>query len=218
MGRNLIGAVDFITLANEANFDFDVDAAFSFSIWIEADPPDTVTRIILSKGDDQSSFSLLATDTLSAFRIETDARYQILGSVNNNNWVHYVCTFDGTSNRDGMKIYFNGALETTGTSAAMGTGLNNDALFLGYDGDTGVKFVGGQAFFTFWNVELTANQVAVIFRGSNVMYVRNDAIVANLWLNGNQDPEPDYSGGGNTGALTSAPPKFKNPPVELWEG
>jgi len=62
------------------------------------------------------------------FRIgDGSTNFSITGSttINDGNWHYVVITFDGSSNRNGMKLYVDGVLDVTGTSAAMSGPISN---------------------------------------------------------------------------------------------
>lgn len=119
---------------------------------------------------------------------------------------------------DTSRSFLNG----TGQDASLGGGTPHDTtaedLWYGLQNQTsGNRFTGDLSNVTLWNVKLSDNEVLVLSRGVNPFVMRNSAQAMNQPLWGNQDPEPDYSGTGNTAAVTTGTTKGPNPPVELLE-
>jgi uncharacterized repeat protein (TIGR01451 family) len=121
-------------ISNPANFDYEHSQPFSVEFWLKK-PLDTATnQTLISKkytywngagfqvwtwsGSNNAIFDL--TDSAGGV-------YQIATVVNvqDNSWHHIGVTYDGTSNRSGMKIYVDGSLMSTGPSAAIANSIRN---------------------------------------------------------------------------------------------
>ncbi len=78
-------------------------------------------------------------------------------------------------------------------------------------------FAGDIACCGVWNVTLTDAEMAILAKGVNPFFFRNDALIAFYPIDGNDSPEAEFVSG-NTGVLTGPPTKTAdNPPVELLE-
>lgn len=128
------GAGQSTVISNPANFDFEHNQAFSVEFWLKK-PLDTVTnQILISKkntywtgagfdvwtwaGSNNAIFDLM--DSAGTW-------YEIGSNVNvqDNVWHHIVCTYDGSSNRSGMKMYVDGTLTSAGSPAAIPNTVRN---------------------------------------------------------------------------------------------
>jgi len=161
-----------IALANESNFDRDINQPFSIAFWVKSTVIPSATDIFISKGAAVGSAGYFIAYGLTTgdvqFRIVAGATTHAISSttpMDDGIFHHVVATFSGNSNRSDMKIYIDGILETTGTAQAMsGSSLNNDAFTIGAESDGG-RVVAGDVFMDdvrFYNIELTAPQIAVI--------------------------------------------------------
>lgn len=114
-------------------------------------------------------------------------------------------------------IFVDGADVTDSTTNGTGSiGDNDGVLYIGDRSTATRSFDGEMANFALWTVVLTANELLALSHGVNPFAIRNASCVLNLPFWGNQSPEPDYSGEGNTDAMTDTTKSF-NPPVELLE-
>lgn len=139
------GADDYISIANETNFDFERTDPFSISVWINrasnADEDD-----ILEKVDDLNNFRGYALWMESG---DDDVKLDVTNSAASNqasritdtdaltpgSWHHIVATYDGSSTAGGINIYINGSLATMVSTVdnLSGTILNDDPVLLGVD-------------------------------------------------------------------------------------
>ena len=139
------GTDDYVTIANEGNFDFEINNAFSIAAWVKTS--DTVgDESLIAKRLDGAGFlcfAYLPTGTAKKFLFQLHQsntpnpniyKYKYGGTtINDNNWHLVVATYDGSNTLAGMKLYVDGSLETT-TDAELGTittMLNNTALVIG---------------------------------------------------------------------------------------
>lgn len=164
--------LEYITLANEPNFDFEHTQPFSIACWFKLNDLTTHNGLVI-KG--------IAVDVATGYyvwhRLETDViRFEIITNtpqvnvvdsitiLTANTWYHVVCTFAGKSNSNGMKIYINGVLDTTGPTVTMtGSCLNANSLVLGAESDGGQTLAGMLDDTRIYNRELSAEEVAEIF-------------------------------------------------------
>ena len=101
---------------------------------------------------------------------------------------------------------------TTSTDSGLTTDLVIGALPAG-----GRVFSGFLSSIVWWDVELNDNEKIALANGVNPIAIRPNNIIS-LWpLWGNQSPEPDWSGNGNTGTNTGSVKGNDGPPMELME-
>jgi len=160
----------FVTLANEANFDFDTGDSRSYAFWIKT-ALGGGARILSINGDSASPFT---GDWIKL--VSGKIRVQILGTsldfidvrsaavVSNNEWHHVAVTYDGGS-ASGVKIYIDGALDSSTIIRDLlaSSTLNNFELTLG-GLTTGTNFFTGQMDeYRVYSFELSLDQVTGLF-------------------------------------------------------
>ena len=132
----------YAKLANEGNFDFEHTDPFSMSMWVYV--TNALSNVcLLGKGTtyfSQNGFYFICYNVGGGnqrFRwqiISGGSNYEALGTTNvtGNTLYHFACTYDGSSNKNGLKIYMNGSLDSTGSANAItGTMKNNEQLTVG---------------------------------------------------------------------------------------
>lgn len=83
-------------------------------------------------------------------------------------WSHVVITYDGSETAAGLKMYLNGAEDTTANKFTTGTytGAGNDAAYrMQTSCQPGSRFRGKQRDFAIWNRVLTAGEVLTLYNG-----------------------------------------------------
>jgi hypothetical protein len=126
-----------------------------------------------------------------------------------NTWYHLAFTYNSTS---GLTGYVNGAVD--GTAAASGTLAAATSLVMG-QGTGGTNFPGRVADAAVWNTTLTAGEVLSLSQGARPKDVRPGSIIGYWPLDGLVSPEPDMSGGHNSGTLTGTS-LAPGPPVMMF--
>ena len=165
-GASYFDGSSYDVMPNESDYDFQITNPFSIALW--ADTTGT-TQAMVTKSDGASNgWFLWKTGAGKAeFRIRANAiSYPVISttSINSGDPVFIVATYSGNSNGDGMKIYINGALETTGASSAMSvTMLNNEAVTIGAFTTFGSKFIGSLDEVRIFDSELDANTVSQLY-------------------------------------------------------
>jgi hypothetical protein len=220
---SLNGSSDYVSVANESNFDFDISDSFSFSIWVYNDDTSGNEHLFF-KGVStvDSSFYIRQNSANVRFNFanadNNQFTLQTSGTFSSSAWRHIVCTYDGTSNTSGMKIYVNGSLDATGSDSAItGSILSNNALRLGTSQSSSEWFDGIIDQVSVWDIALSSDNVSSIYNaGRSVADVRVvlSSLTSNLKLYYQFETEnlltattiTDLSGNGNTGTLTGTPP------------
>ena len=137
----------YLNIKNSSDFSFEITDAFSIVCDVYFDATAGVDMII-SKTDNAANPGFMIWKSGSAvlhFYIIADAAVTItsVSTFAATKWYKIECTYDGTSNRDGMKIYIDGILDVTGTASAMtGSMKNTFDVTLGAESDGSNKHLG----------------------------------------------------------------------------
>ena len=121
-------------------------------------------------------------------------------------------TFDGTD----LRVYLNGT--QSGINAYTGdidNGVGDTKIgrlfCCNYDFEDEIGLV------TVWDVVLSPNEIGALWRGTHPFPFRNDNIMLLSPIEGNNSPEPDWSGNGNIGTVTNTTRATSGFPTELLE-
>ncbi len=153
-GLNFDGTNDYVSIANEQNFDFDQTNAFSISSWVyrnAATDEDAIFEKVVQTGGLYTGYALfvvqpagdpqcLAGNCLKFAIVIADGSAIVAtssaGALTTGRWNHVAITYSGSANRTGMKIYLNGVDRTTESYSDVlpgGSMLNNAPLYIGVD-------------------------------------------------------------------------------------
>lgn len=170
-----------VNLANEANFDREINQPFSLSVWIKINN-DATHHMMVTKGDSvdvNQGYYLWDRTSIDKFEFQLRTSTPQTNLVQSTTipivgrWYHVVATYDGNSNRNGMKIYVNGNLENVGTASVItGSILNALTLALGAENDGGLALDGSLDDFQFYNRELTGEEVRQMWNESVAVSTR----------------------------------------------
>ena len=109
-------------------------------------------------------------------------------------WYKLGGRYDGTN----IDAFLNGAIEATTASSDPGTSESPT-----FSSDSSSADGGIVAERACWNVALSDSEFLLLGAGMSALYIRPGNLIAYNPIFGNQSPEPDLSGNGRTGALTS---------------
>jgi len=198
-----------VNLANEGNFDFDIDTPFSLSIWCKRPTPVGAVNTLISKAlstnpNDGWRVWLWNGDDKIRFNIDsTVAQYEIIEATTNFNddlWHLYCCCFDGTSNKNGMRIYVDGVLDTVGTETAMsGTMVNDLICNIGAFSGNDSRWEGEIDEVTIFDYNLTPTLVALLYNNGNGLQVMKPPMT---YIRVNTSEVTDSMPQGNNGTWT----------------
>ena len=167
------------------------NGAFSISYWVNHE---TISgnhhhlMIPYNQAGWTNPYVRLMTRVISNGRLEfrLDGWYNgvdtAIGSITTGSWYHICCTFDGTTNANGIKVYINAGTPTTGTSSVTSITSSTNDLFLGtrYSGGPNENFDGDMDEVAIWSRALEATDVQTIYNATN----NNPGKCANLWSGG----------------------------------
>lgn len=163
---------DYITIANESNFDFERTDKFSINAWVNVSSFAAQRRIFVKWNGDIGYYFLVSGSgglrmTLSGTGTNGVNEIDVVSSGTTlvlNRWYHVAMTYNGSSVFTGVKMYIDGVLQTTndnsGGATLTTTILNNNTPLIGINNDlSGEPFVGLIDEVAVYNVELTQAQV-----------------------------------------------------------
>ena len=137
------GVDDYVSIANESNFDFDWDDAFTIEAWVKTSSDEILN--IVSKMDNESpntGYQLIkhrnvqydpsGDNKLYFFLIDTYNSDMIVvyGStdITDGSYHHVVVTYDGTGTDSGVQIYVDGSPETMYTRGSWNSLSGADSI------------------------------------------------------------------------------------------
>ncbi len=109
-GRNFDGG-DYITIANEENFDYEKIDSFSIQVWIKTTENSTLKQIVAKQANSGSYEGYYIGLYNGTIEIDINSgpvnflRKTSNDTFNDGNWHHLVMTYDGTNTLSGLKLY-----------------------------------------------------------------------------------------------------------------
>ena len=210
------GVNEYIDCTNNAVFNFDRANAFSFETWIKFDDL-TGARYIISKVELGTPFVARGYNFITNgnilgftfFHTNNDLiSVRTTQTITTGVWYHIICTYDGSSDANGVNFYINNVLSSKNILANnlnFGPTTTNVPLQIG--GQLNFFTAGQIAKARVWNVELTASDVNTQYNGGTIQTspVESGNLVVDTDINnavfGTQFNIPDLTG--ITGGYTS---------------
>lgn len=186
-GYDFDGVNDFVTLANEANFDLENNLPHSLSLWMNITDKSAnhhpFQKWLSVTGGRWKGYGVTIIDVAATTRwfpewfvgadVEPGVSHRIYLDVTNTftyaAWHHLVCTYDGTQLVSGIKAYVDGVNEA-GTGLDVGdlagnTSLHDNAVLMGRQPGGGQPYKGLIDEVGFWKRVLTAAEVTSLYNG-----------------------------------------------------
>jgi len=221
--RSFDGVDDYIDFGDSDLFSFGdglSDSPFSVSAWIK--PKRTNTFRVLGKysniaGVREWIFTSDANSLLILFIFDESTNGGLhkkcaADPITNysDQWVHVSCTYDGSSNSNGVKLYINGVeSQDTDNSAGTYVAMENTTEPLIMGSLQGVDYSEGNISDTrLYNTDLTATQISDLYNGTDVQ-----TNLVGHWLTDNDDVED--KAGTNDGTNFGSTYSIDNPPLPL---
>jgi len=210
MARLFDGVNDLITVSDNALIEPDIPA--TFILWIRTTQGGN-TIIWEKNGNNGYSIQM---NTGGTFDNYGGSGRGINDNANFNDDIWTMITLRWETVLADSTRFLDDTDDTIGTPDPLSPSYGTENMFIGSRAGT-FAFGGDLAWCCLIdNVSITDNQITAMFRGANPFGMGIDwDFIMPLW--GNQDPEPDWSGNGNTGAVTTGTSKVFGPPVELIE-
>ena len=154
-------------------FQFDIANQMALSLWIK---PDNVSaqRCLFSKSTNDANaygWGLYHTDTgailLQVRTASTLRNHTSTATLTAGAWNHLLLTYDGSSNMDGVRLYFDSVVDTVPTSASLsGTVLYNQDVYFGRR-DSSFYYSGYMDEISGWNKSLTQAEVNSVYNSGS---------------------------------------------------
>lgn len=169
------GVNDHAIAADNAAYKFDYNQTFSMEIWFKTSLSGAIQGIFakqLTTAAATGYFMSLETNGRVTFELRNQGAKRIeksttATSFNNGSWHQVVVTYSGSGTAAGLKIYVDGAVQTTTTGAdTLGglTTLSTASLIIGANRNaTSQSFRGNLNQFRIWDVELSAANVTTLY-------------------------------------------------------
>jgi len=170
----------YITLPCECKFDFRQDQKFTLAAWVFPTACAGLDGIIVKRNaftcDAGYSLHMNQATGVMNFHIGEAAANFTLNSatcaVPMCMWTHVAATYDGTSCRDGMKLYINGELAVTGTTSVItGPVINDFVVAIGAQSDGGNLFEGRIDAVYIYDKELNRDEVKAMYYEGVIDYI-----------------------------------------------
>lgn len=166
------GVAEFITIPDDASYDFDGTTPFSMSVWFNSSDftgfrPLFSKRVINGAGYMMSAFNgglYFGLNNSNLNRIEVNTSMVL----STNTWYLFTVTYDGSQTAAGVKLYVNDAEEvkTINNNNLTLSSASGEPLQIGVNGTGGALFwLDYLGYIRIWNVELTAQDVIDNYNG-----------------------------------------------------
>ena len=181
--RSFDGVDDYVDFGDSDDFSFGdglSDSPFSVSAWIK--PQRTDKFRVLGKYDSIGQIRewVFTTDNLGQLILflfdestnGTLLQRAVANPISNyfNQWVHVSCTYDGSSNSSGIKLYIDGVeSQDTDNSAGVYVAMENSTEPLVMGGLIGVDYSEGNiSDCRLYDTDLTSTQISNIYNGTDI--------------------------------------------------
>ncbi|MBI2590947.1 MAG: LamG domain-containing protein [Candidatus Blackburnbacteria bacterium] len=166
------GSADYVSVANESNFDFERTNAFTIGAWVKTSSSNT--QMIFAKmanTDPYTGFDFhilntgvprfLLINTYSTSTIDT----QSTKTVNDGSWHQVIVTYDGSSSASGVNFYIDGILisKSTAINNLSSSILNNITPTIGSRNNQAYYWNGQLDDVRVYNYALTPLQVKLLY-------------------------------------------------------
>ena len=214
----LDGIADYIRISDADNLSFgdgSTDSPFSISAW--ANFTDISSGGIFAKLNTSSrrEYGFYISSSKVRFLVYSQGNTnKYIGRRNNtaltsyeNQWIHLLATYDGSSLHSGLKIYLNGTrIDDTDVSQGTYVAMQNDAAdaFIGRLSTTYTE--GAIDEVGIFSSELSASDVTAIYNSGLPTDLSSYSSLVSWWRCGDSDTAPtltDNGSGGNDGTMVS---------------
>jgi hypothetical protein len=165
---------NYFKASSPSLYNFTTSTPFSISFWLKM-PATSVSVDLVSKtsGSHGPGWNIWSYSNGNLYFTMGDGKKfsEIVStiSVEDNSWQHIVCTYDGSKNQNGMKIYVNGIKNKQGSNKDIPYSIsNNQNLGIGSNGVGFQPVPAGTLIddLRIYNVALSEQQIDNMFQGS----------------------------------------------------
>ncbi len=213
------GTNEYVNMGNVLNFER--TDAFSISLWCKTTTNDKFLiaknsgtapyagyAVYLNGGTYTGAITFLLSNTSSTNEFQV---FTTTATINNGNWHHCICTYDGSSLVSGMHIYIDGEIVdlTIWKNTLTGSIITTAPFRIGQWDGTGYAFEGNIDETSVYNKELSLPEVEAIYNSGIPTNLKNLSSASNMvayWRCGDGDTYPtilDHSDSGFNGTMTN---------------
>jgi len=163
------GSASYVELGNVSTYSFDINTPFTITAWV--DPTTTGSSPTIFSKDTQSSsryaFGMTSSNNVQCTLNGTTGGGDVNGATASplKKWSFMACTYDGSGNLNGVKVYFNGAPDGTGSNSALtGTMQNSQTAEIGARTGGSSVFSGGLDDVRVYSRALSAAEVKQLYQ------------------------------------------------------
>ena len=212
----LDGVDDYVNVADADNLSFgngSTDSPFSISAWVKMNDASDFIFVVKATSTPREYLFYTAGDDKVYF-VLYDGLPNRIGRYYNtaltsfeNQWIHLVATYDGSSSDTGLKIYLNGnRVDDSSTTAGSYTAMTNSSLDV-YIGRFKNDYANGNIDeVAVFNSELSPSDVTAIYGTGVPTSLSSYSSLISWWRfeEGSGTTATDSGTGGNDGTITGA--------------
>jgi len=194
------GGTQYILIDHHTRLNFSKTSPFTIAFWFKVANAGT-SMIFVSKSNDiglstNAGWAVYRSSTnLLWFRLlDGSAFYDVNSGATtfiDNIWHSCVVTYSGNGNRNGMKLYIDGVLNSTGTAAVITGDITNAVKAgIGAQADAGRILTGSMSWATILSKEVNATWVTDFHSNQLMDYTGTNVEVTSIPFAGNEAPQP----------------------------
>ena len=214
---NFDGVDDYLNLGDSNDFSFgdgSTDSPFSVSMWVKLNATATQAFFVKATSSDKEYHILSGANQKLRIRLYDEStgghiQTQVDALLTTGSWNHYVFTYDGSSNKTGLKIYVNASLVAqTLSSSGSYTAMENttSALRIASSEQNSFYLNGDIDEVALFDIELSSSQITDIYNSGTPTDLTLHAGLEGYWRMGDgatYPTIPDESSNSNNGTMTN---------------